>query len=67
MRFGVNLAHSEQEKVTEVENDKLTLGVYFNLTLALTLLAEYSDQESDLIGAGTDAASNVSLGAILFF
>ena len=67
VRFGVNWAQNEQEKVTEVENKKLTFGVYYNLTPTLTILAEYSDQESELIGAGTDASSNINLGAILFF
>jgi hypothetical protein len=67
VRFGINWAQNEQEKVTEVENKKLTFGVYYNLTPALTILAEYSDQESELIGTGTDASSNYTLGAILFF
>jgi predicted porin len=67
VRLGINWAQNEQEKVTEVENKKLTFGVYYNLTSALTLLAEYSDQESELIGTGTDASSTYTLGAILFF
>jgi hypothetical protein len=67
VRFGVNWAQNEQEKVTEVENKKMTFGVYYNLTPALTILTEYSDQESELIGTGTDASSNYTLGAILFF
>jgi hypothetical protein len=67
VRFGVNWAQNEQEKVTEVENAKLTFGVYYNLTPALTILTEYSDQESELIDVGTDASSNYTLGAILFF
>lgn len=67
VRFGINWASNEQEKVTEVENEKLTFGVYYNLTSALTLLAEYSKQESELKGVGTDKSANYNLGAILFF
>lgn len=67
VRLGINWAASEQEEVTEVENEKLTFGVYYNLTPALTLLAEYSDQESELKGVGTDESANINLGAILFF
>jgi hypothetical protein len=67
VRFGINWAQNEQEKVTEVENKKLTFGVFYNLTSALTLLAEYSDQESELKDVGTDASSTFNLGAILFF
>lgn len=66
-RLGVNWSASEQEEVTEVENEKLTLGVYYNLTPALTLLAEYSDQESELKGVGTDESAQINLGAIMFF
>jgi hypothetical protein len=66
-RLGINWSSSEQEEVVEVENEKLTLGVYYNLTPALTLLVEYSDQESELEGVGTDEAQNYTLGAILFF
>lgn len=67
VRLGINWASNEQEKVTEVENEKMTLGVYYNLTPALTLLVEYSDQESELTGVGTDETQNYTLGAILFF
>jgi hypothetical protein len=67
VRLGVNWAHNEQDQVTLVENEKLTFGVYYNLTPALTLLMEYSDQESELTGAGTDETQNFNLGAILFF
>jgi hypothetical protein len=67
VRLGVNWGWSEQTKVTKVENQKLTFGVYYNLTPALTLLAEYSNQESDLKHVGTDKSSNINVGAILFF
>ena len=67
VRLGINYAHSEQDKVTKVENKKVTLGVYYNLTSALTLLAEYSDQKSDLKNVGTDKTKNYTAGAILFF
>jgi hypothetical protein len=67
VRLGVNWAQNEQDQVTLVENKKMTFGVYYNLTPALTLLAEYSDQESELKDAGTDETQNFNLGAILFF
>lgn len=67
VRLGVNWAWSEQKEVTKVENQKLTFGVYYNLTPALTLLAEYSNQESELKRVGTDESSNINVGAILFF
>jgi hypothetical protein len=69
VRLGINWAHNEQDKVTLVENEKLTLGVYYNLTPALTLLAEYSDMKSELkaTGMGTDKSKNYTVGAILFF
>jgi len=67
VRLGVNWAHNEQDKVFLVENEKLTLGVYYNLTPALTLLAEYSAQQSKLKDVGTDKTKNYTLGAILFF
>jgi hypothetical protein len=68
-RLGINWAHNEQDKVTLVENEKLTLGVYYNLTPALTLLAEYSDLKSELkaAGMGTDKSKNYTVGAIIFF
>lgn len=66
-RFAVNWSASEQEQVTLVENEKLTLGVYHNLTPSLTLVGEFSDQESTLSGVGTDESWNVNLGAIMFF
>jgi len=67
VRLGINWSQNEQDKLTRVENEKLTLGVYYNLTSALTLLVEYSDMESELKGAGTDQTQNYAVGAILFF
>lgn len=67
VRLGINWAHNEQDKVTRIENEKLTFGVYYNLTPALTLLVEYSDMQSELKGVGTDEAQNYNVGAILFF
>jgi hypothetical protein len=67
VRLGINWAASEQKEVTKIENEKLTFGVYYNLTPALTLLSEYSLQESELKGVGTDESSNINVGAILFF
>lgn len=65
-KFGVNWSESEQKNLTPVENQKLTLGVYHNLTPSLTLLAEYNTQESKT-HVGTDKTENFNIGAILFF
>jgi hypothetical protein len=69
VRLGINWSQNEQEKVTLVENEKLTFGVYYNLTPSLTLLAEISDMQSELTaaGGGTDEVQNYNIGAILFF
>ncbi len=66
LRLGLNYSANEMDKVTLMENKKWTFGVYYNLTPSLTLLAEYSDLESEL-PAGTDETQNFNLGAILFF
>ncbi len=65
-KVGIHWAQSEQTKITEVENSRLTFGVYHNLTPALTLLGEINFQESEL-DAGKDETSSFNLGAILFF
>jgi hypothetical protein len=72
LRLGLNYSSNEMDTVTLMENEKWTLGVYYNLTPALTLLAEYSSMESTrneaAFGANdTDEAQNFNLGAILFF
>lgn len=67
LKLGVNLAQSEQTEVTKVENDKLTLGAYYNLTKSLTLMAEATNTESELIGAGTDKVSSYNIGAFVGF
>lgn len=66
-KFGVNWSYNEQDEVTEVENQKLTLGVYHNLTPNLTLVGEFSTQSSDLDGVGEDETNNINLGTIIFF
>ena len=63
LKLGVNFGHSEQDVVTKVENDKVTLGAYYNLTKSMTLMAEYSNNESEL-AAGTDESSNINLSLI---
>ena len=65
-KLGVSYMTSKQDKVTNVDNEKITLGAYHNLTPSLTLVGEYSQQESEL-DTGTDESANVNLGAILFF
>jgi predicted porin len=65
-KLGLHWSESEQEKLTEVENTRITLGVYHNLTSALTLMAEYSDMESET-SIGSDETNAFNLGAILFF
>lgn len=66
LKLGVNFGHSEQDVVTKVENDKVTLGAYYNLTKSMTLMAEYSNNESEL-AAGTDESSNINVGAFVGF
>ncbi len=65
-KVGLHWSESEQEEVTEVENERMTLGVYHNLTPSLTLLGEYNQQKSTL-DAGDDETSSINVGAILFF
>ncbi|MCM8855745.1 MAG: porin [Candidatus Thiodiazotropha sp.] len=65
-KLGIHWSESEQEKITLVENTRITLGVYHHLTPALTLMAEYSDMESET-PVGTDETNNINVGAILFF
>lgn len=67
-KLGASFMSSEQEKVTLVENEKTTLGVYHNLTASLTLVGEFSSQTSTLTATNTeDKSTNINLGAILFF
>lgn len=65
-KLGLHWSESEQEKLTEVENTRITLGVYHNLTPALTLMAEYSDMESET-SVGSDDTNALNVGAIMFF
>lgn len=65
-RVGLNYADSEQERVTLVENDKYTLGVYHNLTKSLTLLGEITRSTSE-IGGNEDEVTNFTVGGIIFF
>ena len=67
MKLGINIAHSKQDVVTKVENDKTTLGAYFNVTKSLTAMAELSTMTSDLTGTGEDKSSNINVGAFLGF
>jgi hypothetical protein len=72
LRLGLNYSHNEMDNLTLMENDKWTAGVYYNLTPALTLLAEYSTMESTrneaaFVGHDSDEAQNINVGAILFF
>ncbi len=67
VRLGINYSSNSQDKVIEVDNSKVTAGVYYNLTPSLTLLGEYSTQESEVKDVGTDKTQNINLGAILFF
>jgi hypothetical protein len=73
VRFGANWAESWQTQLNRLRNDKLTLGVYYNLTPSLQLVAEYSNMASRLktqnghTNLGTDRAQSADVGAILFF
>jgi predicted porin len=68
VRFGANWAQNTQDKVTRIDNEKITLGVFYTLTPSLTILAEYSHQKSELKDADLDdTTSSFDFGAILFF
>ena len=66
LKLGINLSSSEQDKVTLVENQRLTVGAYYNLTKSLILMGELSQNESDF-GTGKDENSTVNFGAFLGF
>ncbi|MEB4591536.1 porin [Candidatus Thiothrix sp. Deng01] len=66
-KLGLNLAQSKQTHLTNVKNDKVTLGAYHSLTDNLSLIGEVSRQKSDLEGVGTDKSGSVAVGAMLSF
>lgn len=66
-KLGLNLSQSKQTNLTKVKNDKVTVGVYHNLTDSLTLIGEASSQKSNLDGVGTDKTGSVAVGAMLSF
>jgi len=65
-KLGLNYSFSESTELTDVENTKVTLGVYHSLTPNLTLLAEYSALESEL-SAGKDESDIINFGAFISF
>lgn len=67
LKLGVNYGANEQTKVTKVDNEKVTVGAYYNLTKSLTILGEFSNNESDLKGVGVDKSSNFNIGLFLGF
>lgn len=69
-KFGINWSKNEHKTVVPHENMKIGVGIFYSLTPALTLVGEYSKQESELdasLGGAKDETSNFNLGAILFF
>jgi len=75
-RFGINWSENEFDQISVHENQKLTLGIYYNLTASLQLLAEYSMMESEIPAgsamslsglAESDETEALAIGAILFF
>jgi len=66
-KLGLNWSQNEQDKLTKVENSKITVGVYHSLTESLTLVGEISAQESELKNTGTDETTSIAVGAMLFF
>jgi len=67
LKLGINLSQSEQEEVTLVENERLTLGAYYNVTSSLIVLGEFNSVESDLNGVGTDEVTSINVGAFFGF
>ena len=67
LKLGINLSSSEQDKVTLVENERMTLGAYYNVTKSLTVLGEFTTTESDLSGVGKDEVTSINVGAFLGF
>jgi len=49
------------------ENSKYTVGVYHNLTPNLTLLAEFTDAQSESLGGGEINTENFNVGAFVAF
>ena len=65
-KLGLNYSASQSDKLVEVDNTRITLGVYHSLTKSLTLLAEYSALESEL-DAGKDQSNSFNIGAFIAF
>jgi predicted porin len=65
-KLGANYSFTESEELLEVENTRLTLGVYHSLAPNLTLLAEYSALESET-DVGSDEANSFNIGAFMSF
>ncbi len=73
-KFGLNygesnldLASGEVNPGLVKKNSKYTLGVYHNLTEALTLLAEFSDIKSEAQNGAENKARTFNVGAFLAF
>ncbi|MGF1644324.1 MAG: porin [Thiotrichales bacterium] len=65
-KLGLNYSASESDKLVDVENTRLTFGVYHSLTKNLTLLGEISAMESELV-AGSDKVNTFNVGAFISF
>lgn len=63
----LDLADGEAVSTLVETNSKYTLGVYHSLTPNLTLLAEFTDQESEAHNGAENSSSNFNVGAFLSF
>lgn len=63
----LDLASGELSSALVETNKKYTVGVYHNLTEALTLLAEFTDTKSEAHNGLENDSSNFNIGAFLSF
>ena len=70
MNYGesnLDLADGELPSALVETNKKFTVGAYYSLTGNLTLLAEYTDTNSEAHDGTENDSSNFNLGAYLSF
>jgi predicted porin len=66
-RSDLDLAPGEAPSALVKRNEKVTLGIYHSLTPSLTLLAEYTDVQSEAHDGTENESRNFNIGAFLSF